>query len=152
MPSLLPAMQFVSHRSPLLLVDDILVHDSQSITAQLTVRDAPPFGDGEGGVPSYLGLEYMAQTIAALSGLRRRAQNLQPIIGLLVGTRCYSNNTPRFADGDRLTISAREKISEYAELSVFECRIADTRGRTLAEADVKAYQPADIHQYLESHP
>lgn len=148
----LPASAFVPHRPPLLLVDEVLAHGPSTLTARLTVRDEPPFGDGEGGVPAYLGIEYMAQTIAAYSGMQRAARGLAPSIGLLVGSRRYVPSVMRFIAGSTLTVSTVEKLSEYADMNVFACRIADETGSVLAEADIKAYQPEDIAQYLESHP
>ncbi len=148
----LPAGAFVPHRAPLLLVDEVLAHDACSITTRSTVHDQPPFGDGAGGVPAYLGLELMAQSVAALSGIRRSGRGLAPIVGLLVGTRRYRASVPRFLDGTALTVHAVEKLADYVDMNVFVCRITGEDGRLLAEADVKAYQPDNIQAYLDANP
>ena len=148
----LPAEPFVPHRPPMLLVDFVLAHDAHSIQTRCCVRDLPPFGTGDGRVPATIGLEMMAQSVAALSGLRRHALGLAPSIGLLVGSRRYRSQTSHFQQGHALTVNATEKLSDYVDMNVFACEIRDADDQLLAEGDLKAYLPEDIHAYLEAHP
>jgi len=148
-PPLLAA-HYLPHRAPLLLVDTVHERSDRHLVTRLTVRDVAPFGLGDGRVPAYLGLEYMAQTVACFSGVQRVARGQRPIIGLLLGSRRYRAHTAFFADGQVLVVRAEERLSEYAQLNVFACRIESEDGSLLAEADLKAYQSEDPLALLQA--
>lgn len=146
-----PVESLLPHRGPLRLVDSLIDYDAERVKVALTVRDATPFGDGAGGVPAYVGLEYMAQTIQVFSGLELHAAGQPPKIGLLIGTRHYQCSVPRFNDGAVLVVSATRVMGGDEALWVFDCHIADEQGVLLASAQVKAYRPSDIREFLDVH-
>lgn len=136
------------HRGPLLLVHTLLDYDAECVSVGLTVRDVPPFGDTCGGVPAYIGLEYMAQAISVFSGLALHHAGEPPRIGLLLGTRRYRANVPHFCHGAALVVTARCVMGNDEALWVFDCTITDTAGTLLASAEVKAFRPQDIRDFL----
>lgn len=136
------------HRGPMLLVDTLLDYDAERVRVGLTVRDAPPFGDARGGVPAYIGLEYMAQAIAVFSGLELQYTGEPPKIGLLIGTRRYRASVPRFSHGAALVVTALRVLGDDEALWVFDCTITDAAGTLLASAGVKAFRPHDIREFL----
>lgn len=144
-----PVDALLPHTGAMRLVDALLDFDAEQVRVALTVRDTPPFGDGCGAVPAYVGIEYMAQTVCVFSGLEMRARGLPPKIGLLIGTRRYDAVQPAFAHGAQLTVAARLVLRDEQDLCVFACAIHDAAGHCLARAEVKAYRPDDIRQYLE---
>ena len=132
--------ELLAHRSPMLLLDDIVAVDDTSIAAQVRIGPHSPFFDGL-GVPSYVGLEYMAQACGAYVGARAREAGRGPRIGYLLGTRNFVAHIGRYASGDRLDVGASCVYSDD-EMGVFECRIR--RGDVVvAEAQLNVYQPPE---------
>ncbi len=132
----------------MLLLDDLLIAGDDTVRVELTVRDAPPFGNGRGGVPAYVGVEYMAQAACIFSGLELRRQGLPAKIGLLFGTRHYQCSVANFDAGQRLQVSARLLMREDSGLAAFRCGIYGADGAALAQADIKAFRPHEIREYL----
>lgn len=144
MPQVLP------HEGRMLLLDQLLEQHEDGIVTALTIRPDSVLCDGVTGVPSWVGMEYMAQTACAFSGVNRVRAGLQPGISLLLGTRSYKVTVPVFAIGARLIVSARLLVRDENDLAVFQCDIRDAdSGAELASGDIKAIRPADIHQLIE---
>src|SRR5207247_882287 len=55
----------------MVLLTRIVGHTEERTTCAVEVSTASPFYDGQGGVPAWVALEYMAQCVAAHGGLRR---------------------------------------------------------------------------------
>lgn len=146
-----PVDGLLPHRGPLRLVDTLMDYGNDHLKVSLAVRDHAPFGDGLGGVPGYVGLEYMAQAISVFSGLELHARGAAPRIGLLVGTRQYRATVPRFMHGEILEVSVRRLMGSDGEVWVFHGHITGRGGQLLAEAQVKAYRPEDIQDFLHGH-
>jgi predicted hotdog family 3-hydroxylacyl-ACP dehydratase len=139
----------VPHRGTLLQIDRLLGWDEESVRAELQVPADGVFNT-EDGVPAWVGVEYMAQTIAAWAGCRARSRGQKPSIGFLLGTRRYVCATPHFLPGARLQVEARCELMGDNGLGMFACRILQD-GRELASANVSVYEPADAMAYLESN-
>jgi len=129
--------ELIPHSGCMVLLDRIVAHDHQSLTAELVVRDDGLFGDHE-TVPAWVGIEYMAQTIAAYVGVRAREANDPIRLGFLLGTRRYLTNVGIFKVGAVLTIQA-DKIYQDEGLGVFDCRIHGLDVEVTAKLNV--YQP-----------
>ena len=65
-----PIVELVPHRPPMLLLDRVLSYDGECVVCETVLEPESPFVD-EGEVPAIVGIEYMAQTIAAGAGLSR---------------------------------------------------------------------------------
>lgn len=143
-----PVAALLPHTGAMRLIDELLGYDQHSLRVALRVCDQPPFGDGHGRVPAYLGIEYMAQAIAVFSGLEMRAQGLPPKIGLLIGARRYESQLDHFLAGQLLNVGIRLVMRDEAGICVFGCEIFDAAGVSLARAEIKAYRPDDIHRFL----
>lgn len=131
---------YVPHRGTLLLLDRLLAADDQAARAELTVREDSPFAR-DGAVPAWVGIEYMAQTIAAWAGARARTAGREPGIGYLLGSRRYTPHCSRFTTGQILHISARCELIGDNGLGQFDCHIRDAHGQLLAEAMVSVFEP-----------
>ena len=105
--------------------------------AEVIVRDDGLFGDGK-TVPASLGIEYMAQTIAALGGMKRRLAGKPLDLGFLLGTRRYDCNVATFAVGSVLTVSVKRLVEDQG-LGVFDCQIK-AEGISVS-AKLNVYQP-----------
>jgi len=138
-----PIEEVVPHRPPMLLIDRICAHGDDVTVSTVTIRPDSPFvatsTDGRPGVPAVVGIEYMAQTVAAYAGLSARKEKRAPRIGFLLGCRELSLATDAFAVGEVLTVEVRRVFGEN-DLGSFSCRIAATDGRTLASGSLTVYQ------------
>ena len=86
MNAFLAIENYVPHRGVMLLLDRLLQADAESAVAQVTVpRDGLFLQDA--GMPAWVGVEYMAQAVAAWAGWQA-VQAQQPVkLGFLQGTR-----------------------------------------------------------------
>lgn len=141
----LPFEAYVPHASPMALLDDIVHCDDDSLEATVVIRRDAPFAEAV-GVPSYVGIEYMAQSIGAFAGVTARQQQ-QPIkIGFLVGSRRYQCNCAYFPVGVKLQVSVRREVEGDNGLSVFACRISGANIE--ASANLNVFQPSDPAAFL----
>jgi predicted hotdog family 3-hydroxylacyl-ACP dehydratase len=133
--------QVIPHRGAMRWVERVQHWDEDSVAVELTVPLDGPFHE-TGGVPVWVGLEYMAQAIGAWSGCRAHNRDAQPRIGFLLGTRRYDVATGHFAPGARLRVEARCELASDSGLGMFACRIIEG-GQVLASANVSVYEPDD---------
>ena len=137
-----PIAALLPHAPPMLLLDALVEHGADFVTATATIRTDHPFFDGEtDGVPCHVGIELMAQTCGAFAGLRALAESRPPALGFLLGTRAYACSVRRFAKGDRLVVRSSVVYLD-GEMGVFDCRIAVGTDE-VASAQLIVYQPAD---------
>jgi len=132
--------QLLAHRPPMLLLESILAADDRHCTARVRVDPGAWYALPDGSAPGWLGLEWMAQTIAAYSGHRNQGQGRPPKPGYLLGTRRYQCDRPSFPAGAVLEVDAAMSDADPAGISAFQCEIRD-RGVTVAQAVLKVYEP-----------
>jgi predicted hotdog family 3-hydroxylacyl-ACP dehydratase len=127
----------IPHSGDMVLLDRIVDFDGQGLTAELAVRGDELFCPGP-SVPAWVGIEYMAQTVAAYVGMKAKQANEPIRLGFLLGTRFYDSNVAAFEVGATLTIRVK-KIIQDDGLGVFECRILGDGVDITANLNV--YQP-----------
>ena len=136
-----PIRDLLPHAGAMVLVDEILEATQDRIVSRVTLRPTSPFLE-EGRVPAIVGIEYMAQTIAAYAGLRARAAGQAPRIGFLLGTREMNLEVDAFAVGDELTVEAQHVWGDNL-IGSFRCEVR--RGtRPLVSALVNVYQGDEV--------
>lgn len=150
--SSLPLVDLVSHRPPMLLLDEVLAHDPRRTTCRTTIREDALFRGPDGLVPAWAGLEYMAQCIAVHAGLLARAEGRRPPLGLLIGSRRVDFHGAGFPCGQVLHVVAEHVWGETG-LAAFECRVDDAdTGRVLAEGALKVFAPDDVEAFMAGPP
>jgi predicted hotdog family 3-hydroxylacyl-ACP dehydratase len=135
------------HAPPMLLLDELLEMGPEHVSCAVTIRPETLFCDGVHGVPSWVGLEYMAQTLSAYSGVFEVHAGQKPSIGLLLGSRRYRAEVPYFPIGARLRIVATLELLDDSNLAAFDCKLyrdASTEQTLWARGDIKAYRPKDV--------
>ena len=137
--------ELLPHSGPMLLVDRVLQSEHDYVVCALKVRSEGLF-DSDNQVPALLGLEYMAQTIAAFSGLQARQKKEKPRLGFLLGTRKFITNVAQIRCGTALTISARQSIKTSDGMAAFECTLEGDNIKQTATLTV--FEPPDAQQYL----
>lgn len=144
--------QLVPHADAMCLLDRVVAADEESLSAELTIRPDHLFVDSAGpgsGVGAWVGIEYMAQAVAAWAGTRARAQGQAPKIGFLLGSRRYACTRERFALGESLRIDVRRDFEADNGMSQFACQIwiAD---ESVANAQLTVFGPEDPRAFLEN--
>ncbi len=138
----------VPHRQDMCLLERITQWDQEAIEAELVVPETGLFVEN-GEVPAWVGIEYMAQAIAAWAGCRARAAGNPPQLGFLLGSRRYSSRCSGFPSGTRLRVQARCELLGDNGLGMFACRILAGE-EEWATANVSVFEPADAMAYLEN--
>jgi predicted hotdog family 3-hydroxylacyl-ACP dehydratase len=105
--------------------------------ARVRVTEQSLFWESE-GVPAIVAIEYMAQTIAAFSGARRRDRGLPAQLGLLVGCRLMTLEVEHFRSGDELLVEARH-VGSSATLGQFDCAVS-CAGTVVARGVLSVYE------------
>ena len=138
--SSLNILDIIPHKPPMVLIDKVIDFTSDSITAMVTITDQSLFFEN-GGVPSYVGIEYMAQAVAAWNGLMARQNNLPSGIGYLLGTRKMKLLIENFKEGSYLEIKGYCKFTD-GEIASFDCSI-HIDGIEVASAALTVFQPSN---------
>jgi len=126
------------HGREMTLIDRLVEYTPQRSVAMLTIRSASRFCLST-GVPAWVGIEYMAQAIAAHAGYEARLRGDRLGIGFLLGTRDYRSEVGEFPLGATLTISV-EPLFADGRLGAFRCAIA--ADAVVATAVVNVYRPS----------
>lgn len=145
-----PMDDWVPHRGAMSLLGGVEHVEDQAIVAWVDVRADGVFAT-PGGMPAWVGIEYMAQAIAAWSGARARAGGGSPRIGFLLGSRRYEAHVPVFAAGARLRVSAQCELMADNGLGMFDCRITHD-DRVLATGRLSVYEPTADDAAEEGSP
>ncbi|KVU30516.1 beta-hydroxyacyl-ACP dehydratase [Burkholderia ubonensis] len=136
------------HRGTMLLLDTIERCSETAIEVSATARRDAWYADDDGAMPAWIGIELMAQAIAAHVGLLARHAGGRAKPGVLLGANRYSTHRAAFDAGATLRIAARELLRGDEGHGAYECAIhAD--GQCCAEAIVKVYQPDDFQSFIE---
>lgn len=138
--------RYVPHSGPMSLLDRVLALSDDWLEAEVTIRPDSTFCDGH-AVGGWVGLEYLAQGIAAYAGMRAHKQGTNVKIGFLVGTREYKCSLPSFSVGDHLIIRVEHEYEADNGLSVFNCRMRKNE-KEVASATITVFQPADPTEFL----
>ncbi|WP_347176276.1 hotdog family protein [Undibacterium sp. TS12] len=146
----LPAVRdVVPHSGEMVLLDRLLAVDDETLCAEVRIESGTLFCDAN-GVGSWVGIEYMAQAIAAHAGYLATIKGEPVKVGFLLGSRRYEASVPLFALGSVLHIHVLRAMQGDNGLGAFECRIEDSTSRTvLANATVTVFQPDNVKDFLQ---
>lgn len=144
-----PIAELVPHSGDMVLLDRVLAAERDRLSAALTIGPDSQFFDGA-GVGAWIGIEYMAQAIAAHAGYLAQLRGEPVKVGFLLGARRYTASVPRFAQGALLHVHVQHALQGENGLAAFECRIDDGRsGAQLAHATVTVYEPDNVNDFLQ---
>jgi predicted hotdog family 3-hydroxylacyl-ACP dehydratase len=100
------------HGGDMRLVDELVSHGEGEAHVRVRLTDSHPFLDEDRQVPAWLGLEMMAQAVAAWSGERGRAAGEPPRMGYLLACRSFDAEVPGFAVPATLDIHMHELMRQ----------------------------------------
>lgn len=139
--------ELVPQAGAMCLLDQVLSTDAETLSAQVTIRaDGLFFYDG--AVGAWVGMEYMAQAIAAWAGWQARQHGRPPKIGFLLGCRRYVSHRPCYAPGETLHIHVTRQFQADNGLGQFDCRI-EINQTVVASAALTVFEPLDASLFLE---
>ena len=133
----------------MLLLDKPLHVDAEAAIAQLTVARDALFMQDE-GMPSWVGIEYMAQTVGLWVGWHALRENRPVDIGFLLGTRRFEAKCAFFQPGTLLCAYVHSELAGDNGLAGFDCQLYNETGAVLARARISVYKPKDGRAYIET--
>ncbi len=130
--------ELMPHAHPMILIDQLRSLDEGYFTTTVRIAEDCPFFEPSCGVPTYVGIEYIAQTVCAVIGLQARQAGdaVQP--GYLLGTRKFETTMPYFVLGSMLTVQVMEEF-ESTELGKYAGEISDVSGATIVKTSITVY-------------
>lgn len=139
---------FIPHRQPMVLISNLLEYEADKLLTQTEISaNSAYFDDKLQGVPNYVGIEYMAQSIAALAGIEAHLRDGIIRVGFLLGTRKLQMHISHFKIGETYQIQVGRLYQEESGLAVFDCKIMHCQ-QVVAEANVNVFQPQDTSAYI----
>ncbi len=136
------------HSGSMVLLDRIIEITDEHAMSSLTIRnEGGRFGIVDGQVPSWLALEWMAQTIAAIAGFRASKCGAPVEPGFLLGTRRFETSRAMYPIGDEVVVTASCILSGNNGMDVFSCLAQGDSFR--ATANVNTFKPKNVMEYLK---
>ncbi|MDH6150564.1 MULTISPECIES: hotdog family protein [Paraburkholderia] len=144
-----PIEAMIPHRGSMLLLDAIDSFADTTLSAFANVDPHAWYADAAGAMPAWIGIEVMAQAIAAHVALIAMRAGGQARAGVLLGSRSYRALQPAFRSGARLRVQVSELLRSEAGHGAYECTLDDDGGVRCAEAVIKVFQPPDFQSFIE---
>lgn len=135
-----PIAELVPHEGAMCLLDSLLDADDESLVAEVTPRPDDLFADAK-GIPGWVGIEWLAQAIAAWSGMRAVASGGAPRVGFLLGTRRYRCAVERFDFAHPVRVVITLDYLADNGLGAFSGRLLDATDMELASATLSVFEP-----------
>ena len=142
-----PLEQLLPYRPPMILLDRMIDATDRGSMCEVTIGPQTLFIE-PAGVPAFVGLEYMAQAVAAYAGYKSFLADAPRAVGFLLGTPQLKTYCQFFDSGQTLQIQATHVWGDH-ELMQFRCTIHDAlTGKLLQQADLHVFKPQDLHAFL----
>ena len=143
-----PMADLVPHRESMRLLSSVLEHSEHRTVCAVEVGTDSPFLTGDGGVPVFVGVEYLAQGVAAHAGLRGWVKGEPPRVGFLIGSRRLDvRGHADFRVGQRLIVEVVRAWGEE-ELAMFSCRLVDADSQVVVlEGTLSVVQPRSLERF-----
>ena len=142
-----PLAELLPHAGDMILIDSIERFDDEQIYTRLTVKSEGLFNLPDGSLPAWVGVELMAQSVAAFAGCHARQKGNPVELGFLLGTRKFECNVEAFPAGTELSIHGLRSLEDDNGMGVFECHI---HGEGIhASARLNVFRPPEATQYLQ---
>ena len=126
------------HAAPMILLDDVVRIGETSVQGSVRIGEDSLFYEAPMGVPSYVGIEYIAQTVAAHAGMVAHDSGYPVRVGFLLGTRRYACSMPHFPLGALLTVHVAA-VYEAPRICKFSGTISDAKLGEVASCMVSVY-------------
>ncbi|MEK1910631.1 MULTISPECIES: hotdog family protein [Pseudomonas] len=145
-----PLAELLPHAGDMILIDQVLGFDEEQIRTRLTVKPDGLFNRADGSLPAWVGIELMAQSVAAYAGCHARQKGQAVELGFLLGTRKFECNVEHFPAGSELQIHALRSLQDDNGMGVFECHLSAPGIQAVARLNV--FCPPQADSYLNESP
>ncbi len=135
----LAVKEVVLHRGEMLLLDRLVEAKPESAVCEWQVGEGDVFLVPGLGIPGYVGIEYMAQCVAAHAGARARIQGDPPPLGFLLGTRHYQCTARYFEPGIVYRASCEELVRNSDGMGSYKCTISREMD-TIAQGNLAVWE------------
>ncbi|CAH2791914.1 MAG: 3-hydroxydecanoyl-[ACP] dehydratase (EC [uncultured Paraburkholderia sp.] len=143
-----PIEAIIPHRGTMLLIDAVSAFSEETLCARATVHADAWYADAQGAMPAWIGIELMAQAIAAHVALVAMRGGGRACPGVLLGSRSFKALQSSFARGARLLIHVTELLRSEEGHGAYECTIHDG-DMMCAEAVIKVFQLSNFQSFIE---
>jgi len=147
-----PIAHYVPHAGSMCLLDRLVDAGEDWLHAELTIAPDHLFLDSAGagsGVGAWVGIEYMAQAVAAWAGVQARRRGEAPKIGFLLGSRRYACTRASFALGETLRVEVRRVFEADNGMSQFDCAL-NIGDEAVVTAQLTVFGPEDPQAFIQS--
>lgn len=117
-----PVANYLPHRPPMLLIDDIVEVLTDRATVRTTIHPDCVFAI-DGRVNPAAMIEFVAQACAIAVGVTASREGKPPRLGVILGCREVSFTIDSFAVGDELEITV-ERVFGQSQLAAFACTVS----------------------------
>ncbi|GHB16157.1 ApeP family dehydratase [Salinicola rhizosphaerae] len=133
----------IPHARGMCLLTRLLAATDDTATTEALTRRDDLFATVD-GIPAWVGIEWLAQSVAAWSGYRAEAQGESPATGLLLGSRRYRSRLPTFPFDRRVRVEIH--VDFVADNGVTQVNGSlhwadDADALPLAEGSLTLYRP-----------
>jgi predicted hotdog family 3-hydroxylacyl-ACP dehydratase len=118
-----PVSELIRHAAPMILIEGITAATADSLSATATIDANTPFYAGETELPAWWSVEYLAQGVATLAGIKARCAGRHPPNGFLTGCRRFTCSRPSIPLGTTVEIFVQELVSLDDSLGAYDCRM-----------------------------
>ena len=139
-PKFPAAGELLPHGPAAVFLERVLERNSEDICCEVVPGTRDAAYAEEGRIPAELGIEYMAQAVAAYAGLREPVERRREI-GYVIAVRNLQVLVPGFVLGEPLIVRAVWEWGE-ANLARFSASI-ERGGETLATAYLSVFRPQE---------
>lgn len=136
-------LSLIPHRPPMLLLTRAVVVSNNASVAEIDISTESSFFVAGKGVPAWIGVEYMGQTAAMIAGFQLQQGEVEPHVGLLLGTRKYQTKVAWFCESETLQVTCKELAVVGQNLATFLCEINSKQtGELYASAKLSVFRRA----------
>ena len=133
-PDALPPVEMLlPHTGRAVLLDAVLEHGERHTVCRADPARAKDFAQGDGAIPSWVGLEILAQGVAVHAGLQARARGEAPQLGLFLGSRRVTLHAPFLIPGRPTLVRVEHRLGHAGPVS-FLCTLRDAETDALLVA------------------
>ncbi len=144
----IPLSELLPHSEPMILITRIVDFSQQTLRAEVDISpDSHFYEDHHQGVQSFFTIEYMAQSIAALAGVRSHLNQEAVKLGFLLGTRKMQLHKSLLETGQTYQVEVEELFMDDSGLGAFQCSVT-CKDDVIAEAKLSVFETNDENQLL----
>lgn len=142
--------ELMPHAEPMILLDHLIDAGEEFAVCEVNIGEQSMFFDKSlSGVPAWIGIEYMAQSISVFAGVAAKLKGESVKVGFLLGSRRYESDVVTFKQGCKLKITVNRLYQEDSGLAGFDCTIS-CQELPICNAKLNVFSPDDASEFFAS--